>query len=328
MSSMLEWARWYAEQDLDVVPVQPRGKAVALSSWEEYQTRCSTTAEIDTWWNRTPNANIGIVSGVNNFVMLDFDHDSGAYAQMSAKFPALVSGRIEQSGSGEGYHIPLFVSTLPDLGFDSGKNRPKGNKTWKTPRGNVNIRARYCQAVVSPSIHPSGGRYRFIQEGDIVRAPDLTAVIAWLNELDPTARIVTARHETRPSDSANRLPIKDYYPSVVQTFAMLGYADKPEPEPNGETRIPGHGGLLVDADDKRWYCFEDETGGDVVDAFGWARFGAQWDRHNRGMFSAIMRDMEQRAGVGETRHLSRVPPNRKTQDVWGQKLRGDYWGRG
>ena len=324
MSKMLDWALWYHSQDLDVVPVVQRDKKVALNSWEEYQTRCSTVEEIRSWWTCTPNANIGLVSGVNGFVMIDVDHDSGAYNQMGAKFPELVSGRIEQSGSGEGYHIPLFVSTLPDLGFDNSKSRPKGNKTWKTPAGNVNIRARWCQAVAAPSIHPSGNRYRFLQTGDIVRAPDLTAVIAWLNELDPSARIVTARHEARPAESSNSLPIKNYYPSVTQAFAMLGYCDKPEHEPNGETRIPGHGGLLVDSDDRRWYCFSDECGGDVVDAFGWARFGAGWDRHNKSQFSAVMRDMEDRAGIGVTRQLTAQRKTR-TYDVWGAKLKADYW---
>ena len=82
MSTMLQWAKWYSEQNLDVVPVQPHGKAVALPAWEEYQTRCSTPDEIESWWTQMPTANIGIVSGVNNFVTIDIDHDKGAETQM------------------------------------------------------------------------------------------------------------------------------------------------------------------------------------------------------------------------------------------------------
>ena len=325
MTTMLDYALRYHDENLDVIPVQPRGKAVDLPAWEEYQTRCSTSAEIKAWWACTPTANIGIVSGVNNFAMIDLDHDSGIYSTMKAKFPQLFSGRIEQSGSGAGYHVPLFVSTLPDLGYDNSKNRPKGNKTWKTKTGNVNIRARWCQAVVPPSIHPSGGVYRFIQKGDIVRAPDLTAVIAWLNEIDPSARIITTKRNASATGQSNKLQIKDYFPAVLGAFAQLGYTDKTEPERGGETRIPGHGGLIVDADDLRWYCFSDECGGDVVDAFGWAKFGTQWDRHNRSMFSAVMRAMEQAAGVGDTRRLVGSQANHPTFNTWGSKLKSDYW---
>jgi hypothetical protein len=327
MAKMIDWALWYASQNLDVVPVVPREKNVALPAWEEYQTRCSTISEIKSWWSHTPNANIGLVSGVNNFVTIDVDHNGGAFEQMRDKFPEMFVGRIEQSGSGQGYHIPLFVASLPDFGYDNSKQRPKGNKTWHTKTGDVNIRARWCQAVCPPSVHPSGGIYRFIQQGDIVRAPDLTAVIAWLNELDPSARIVTQRHEQHQNDTPNRMPIKAYFPSVLEAFKMLGYTDPVEQEPNGETRISGHGGLLVDADDSRFYCFSDEVGGDVVDAFGWSRFGARWNRYDKGMFQTVMRDMEKAAGVGEVRELSRVPPMRKTVNVWGPKLKSGYWSR-
>jgi hypothetical protein len=322
---MLDYALRYHDENLDVIPVQPRGKSVALPTWEEYQTRCSTSAEIKVWWSRTPTANIGIVSGVNQFTIIDFDHDNGIYNSMRAKFPELFSGRIEQSGSGQGYHVPLFISSLPDLGYDNSKNRPKGNKTWHTKTGDVNIRARWCQAVTAPSIHPSGGVYRFIQEGDIVRAPDLTAVIAWLNEIDPSARIVTSRRNTGAPATTGNLPIKAYFPSVLGAFAQLGYTDETKPATGGETRIPGHGGLIVDADDRRWYCFSDEIGGDVVDAFGWAKFGQRWDRHDRGMFSSVMRDMERAAGIGDTRQLVGSRANHPTFNTWGSKLKSSYW---
>ena len=328
MNTMLDWATRYHNEGLDVIPVKPREKAVALREWTEYQTRCSTQAEITSWWTHTPAANIGIVSGVNGFVMIDLDHDTGIYDTMRAKFPSLFSGRIERSGSGNGYHIPMFLAYLPDLGYDTGKDRPKGNKTWHTKTGDINVRSRWCQAVVPPSVHPSGGVYRFIQQGDIVRAPDLASVIAWLNQIDPAARIVTARPKPKSSthDDAH-LPIKNFFPSVIAAFASLGYSDV-QRDANGETRLPGHGGLLVDKDDKRWYCFSDEMGGDVVDAFGWARFGAQWDRYNRQMFSAVMREMESAAGVGVTRTIAQVNQvGRASSSVWGKQLKSNYWSK-
>ena len=117
-----------------------------------------------------------------------------------------------------------------------------------------------------------------------------------------------------------------FHPSWLH-LPKLGYTDSTEKAANGETRIPNHGGLLVNPDDQRWYCFSDETGGDVVDAFGWARFGARWNRYDKAMFIAIIRDMEKLAGIGDTRQLSRVPAERKSADVWGKQLKSNYWNR-
>jgi len=325
---MLNSAIRYHNEGLCVVPCKPRDKAVALPTWEEYQKRCSTLAEIKSWWASSPQANIGIVSGVNNFITIDIDHDSGAYNLMRSKFPALFAGRIEQSGSGQGYHVPMFLSELPDLGYDNSKNRPKGNRTWHTKQGDVNIRARWCQAVVPPSIHPSGGVYSFIQAGDIVRTPDLTAVIEWLNQIDPSARIVTTRRPPPATQNESTLAIKNYFPSVLATFVQLGYTEMPRKENNGWTRIPGHGGLLIDESDTFWHNFEDEVGGDVVDAFGWTRFGTRWNRYDKGQFCAVMRDMEKAAGVGDTRMIPTAGiGGRQSSNVWGPRLKTNYWGK-
>jgi hypothetical protein len=64
----------------------------------------------------------------------------------------------------------------------------------------------------------------------------------------------------------------------------------------------------------------------VVDAFGWARFGALWNRYDKVMFVAIIRDMESLAGIGDTRQLSNAPAQRKSYSVWGKKMKSDYWG--
>ncbi|PJF20446.1 MAG: hypothetical protein CUN56_16135, partial [Phototrophicales bacterium] len=125
-------------------------------------------------------SNIGIVHGEvsGNYITIDIDHDNGIFARLIDVFPPLGFGRIEQSGSGEGYHIPLRLITMPTW----------NNKTWKTSQGIVNIRARRCQTVAPPSIHPTGGVYKFIQIGDIEYIENVAAIEHWLDEISPRKR--------------------------------------------------------------------------------------------------------------------------------------------
>lgn len=319
--NMVDHALAYHAQSICVIPCKPRDKAPALQQWEEYQFRQSTVDEIRDWWASQPLFNIGLVHGVNGFVSIDIDHDQGAMVDLRAKFPDLTSRRLEQSGSREGYHIPLFVEAYPELGYDNAKDRPRGNKTWKTPLGDVNIRARWCQTVAPPSVHPSGGLYRVIQSGGIVRVNNLAHLLDYLNALDPSQKIVTAKNEPKHSEHAGGLDeLKNFWPDLVQVFYSLGVRGDLQKEPGGGVRILGHGGLVVDKDNARWYCFTDEMGGDVIDAFGWVKHGQAWDRHNRRMFSEVVQRMKAEAGIGRERLLRPELPERHGFQPSG------YWG--
>jgi len=297
--NMIDHAKEYAAKGICVIPCKPRDKSVALPAWEEYQTRQSTIKEIEQWWASNPRYNIGLVHGVNGFVSIDIDHDTGALEEMRARFPELTSGRIEQSGSGQGYHILLFVTDYPNLGWDTSKDRPKGNQTWKTKFGSINIRARWCQTVAAPSVHPTGGVYKNIQEGEIVRTENLNTVIAWLNSLCPPPE----KNHSTPTYSSDTADVKNRFADLVGTFAELGITGEVKQD-RGELRILGHGGLMVNPETRQWFCFTDEVGGDVIDAFGWVKFGRAWDRHNKSQFAEVMADMRARAGIATPPRLN------------------------
>lgn len=288
MATLAEAACYWHSLGLCVIPVKPRDKAPLLSTWEQFHTRQSTAEEVARWWTQTPDANIGIVHGVNNYITIDIDHDAGMLALLRQAFPKLTAGVIELSGSGEGYHIPMFLTHLPDLGWDNSKERPRGNMTWKTKRGAVNIRCRWCQSVVPPSIHPSGNAYTFIQRGQITRADNLSALITFLNQLDPQP--VRKRQPVSQPVNANG-SIKAHFQDILAVFRSLGFNDATQTE-GDEIRIMGHGGLLVRPDTGMWYCFSDEIGGDAIDAFGWVRFGQRWNRYDKTLFRQILTEME------------------------------------
>lgn len=306
--TMLEAALRYHREGLNCIPCKTKDKAPAIE-WEEYQTRISTRDEVEGWFgdDNRHTYNIGLVhcqlADERHFVALDFDHDQGLFATMKNEFPHLFTGRIERSGSGEGYHVPLLLDALPDFGHDSRRDRPKGNRTWKTANGICNLRCRWCQTVSPPSIHPSGGLYYFLQEGAITRTPNLAAVVTWLDELSPPAREkAVQRRREHPTVTGDTLldAVKAAWPNAVAVFEHFGLAGNQRHEQNGETRLLGNGGLLIAADDPTtWYCFMDEAGGGVIEAWCWCRYGNS--EAKRGRFREVLLEMAQAGNVDVAR---------------------------
>ena len=109
----------------------------------------------------------------------------------------------------------------------------------------------------------------------MVRARELSALIDYLNVLDPKQKNVEVKTcATQSSETRGGMDeIKNYFPDLVQLFLELGVRGELQKEPGGEVRILGHGGLVVDNRAGRWYCFSEEVGGDVIDAFGWTTLG-------------------------------------------------------
>lgn len=306
MSEMLQFALQYHDEGLCVIPVRPRQKMPALTSWEVYQTRTSTRREVEHWFTNT-SFNIGIVHGEvsNNFITLDVDHDNGLWDLLNSQHPHLLTGRLERSGGGAGYHIPLFLERLPDFGFNSKQERPRGNKTWKTENGHINVRARFCQSVAPNSVHPSGGRYIFIQDGPIARVESLDLLIAWLNRLapPPPPKRITGPRRNRPHDATGTLleAVRSAW-STLDIFDHFGLAFDVRKERNGETRLGGNGGLLI-TEGGEWYNFSDEYGGHIIEAWGWCRFGSAFNK--RTQFRQVLLEMARGAGIDTARYHKR-----------------------
>lgn len=327
---MLKAALFYHSEGLCVIPVLPRDKRPAANilggAWEPYQTRRSTKDEINHWWANGFNQtwNIGIVHGEvsENYVTIDIDHDQGILDEIKRNFPGLVSGRIEQSGSGEGFHIPLRVEELPDFGQKK-DDTPRGNKTWKTPKGSVNIRARLCQTVAPPSIHPTGNRYRFIQKGGIAYLYTLAQFIDWLGVITPQKKVSrpeVARPKLQaPGEDTLLGAVLAHWQNPLQVFAHFGLTHDVKEERDGQIRLRGNGGLLVTADHQVWNCFEEEFGGSTIEAWAYCTIGTGYDKHKD--FRQVLLDMASAAGIDTTRFYSRGDEY-KTQPPTGQRF---YW---
>lgn len=302
-TEFLQAALQYHAEGLTVIPIRENQKVPAVEAmggtWEQYQNRISTEQEITHWWQNgyDQTFNIGLVHGkLDNgftYATLDIDHDNGLMTQLVNDHDYLFNGRIEQSGSGQGFHFPLLLETVPDWGYDQKQNRLRGNKTWKTSLGVLNCRIFGCQTVAPPSIHPNGQPYKFIQTGEILKLNNLDSLIEWLNKLTATNIILPKRVITSTQDDLVA-QVEGYW-DCMKVFEHFGKASSPRTEVNGEIRLLGNGGLLVTSDLRHFYIFSDDFGGSIFEAWGYCRVGSSYDKHVH--FYPILLEMAKAAGI-------------------------------
>ncbi|MEX2648503.1 MAG: bifunctional DNA primase/polymerase [Alphaproteobacteria bacterium] len=138
----------YARRGWAVVPVRPRAKA-PLVRWEPFQRRPADQDEIAAWFDRWPDANVGIVTGtVSGLVVLDVDAGHGGddtLARWEREHGPLMP-TIEAVSGGGGRHL-YFAAPSPC---------PR-NRVGIGP--GIDLRGEGGMIVAPPSIHPSGRRY-------------------------------------------------------------------------------------------------------------------------------------------------------------------------
>ncbi|MGZ6008807.1 MAG: bifunctional DNA primase/polymerase [Rhizomicrobium sp.] len=167
---MLEAALVYRKQGWSAIPIQPR-KKLPLIAWEEFQHRLASADEITTWFQRWPDANVGIVTGmISGIAVLDIDARHGGVESLErleaehGKLPA--TAEAETGGGGRHYY---FAASLPLLrnraGLFSG----------------IDLRAEGGMVVAPPSVHPSGKRYRWLM-GCSPATVSLAALPQWLQD--------------------------------------------------------------------------------------------------------------------------------------------------
>ena len=108
--TMKEWALKYADIGLAVFPLKPKDKRPATENGCKAAT--TDSRQIETWWSRWPNANIGIatgsVSGGLVVIDLDVDKDKGINGYESLAIWQKENGELPETwtsitGRG-GYH--------------------------------------------------------------------------------------------------------------------------------------------------------------------------------------------------------------------------------
>ena len=148
-------ALYYLGRHWSVIPIRARNKTPAIR-WLEFQHRLATEEEVKSWFQRWPNANVGIVTGVvSGLVVLDIDPKHGGLASLDALIEehGPLPHTIEAATGGGGRHV-YFA-------------HPGGivrNKVGLAP--GIDLRGDGGCIVAPYSLHASGRIYEWLQGRD------------------------------------------------------------------------------------------------------------------------------------------------------------------
>jgi hypothetical protein len=141
---VIEAARDYLQRGLAPIPVGPDKHP--LVEWKSYQAQPPHVDQIDEWWMRWPDANVGVITGqVSGIVVLDADGPKGLESLKALGTPATTW----LSRTGRGYH-QWFKHPGVLIGNRAGV------------RPHLDVRGDGGYVVVPPSLHASGRRYEWI----------------------------------------------------------------------------------------------------------------------------------------------------------------------
>ncbi|MCL6558359.1 MAG: bifunctional DNA primase/polymerase [Firmicutes bacterium] len=188
----------------NVIPLRPRDKRPALPSWADYQSRRATEEEIREWWDRWPDANIGLVTGtVSGLIVLDLDGPEAAdFAKRQGVPPTVIAT------TGKGWHV-----------YFAHPGRVMQNAASLAGVKGLDVRADGGYVVAPPSVHPSGRVYQWVKG----RSPDDVALAPcpeWLLEL-------LANREGRNTDlqtKVNPLAVLAGVPEGQRDVTLFRYA--------------------------------------------------------------------------------------------------------
>ncbi len=141
MTALLEAALEYARRGIPVFPVKPKGKAPLTRNG--FKDATTDEKQILAWWEKWPNANIGLVPGPAHLVVIDIDGEEGLeFARerhwLEKETPSVVTAR--------GRHF--YYAKPPDSHIRYASLHPE-----------IDIRSDSGYVLAPPSIHPSGHVY-------------------------------------------------------------------------------------------------------------------------------------------------------------------------
>jgi hypothetical protein len=172
----LEWALFYAlERHWPVFPVKPWKKKPPLTP-NGLNDATLDEAQIRKWWDKTPNANVAVRTGVENFV-LDRDGTSENTYALLVQQHGRFTNTLQATTPNKGIHD--FYRYKPGNGIKIGTHAP-ARKDWP----GIDVRGEGGYVLVHPSIivNKQGKRVRYEWDSakEFPEEEALSAAPSWL----------------------------------------------------------------------------------------------------------------------------------------------------
>ena len=136
----------YGDQGIAVMPCVENGKKPALSrTGKEHSIAVNDSDQIQQWWTKNPQYNIGIACTPNRLAVIDIDGEAGV---TWIHENALPMPQTWTAVTGRGHHY--YYRWPPGLQIKTCQIAPK-----------LEIRAAGAYVIAPPSIHPNGNIYQW-----------------------------------------------------------------------------------------------------------------------------------------------------------------------
>jgi hypothetical protein len=147
LTKLSDAARWYARNNIPVFPLKPRDKKPLTV--HGFKDASADAKQVSEWWNRHPDANIGIPMGAaSHLLLLDLDFRGESVVEDRADIIRLYGPLPETAevSTGAGRHLYFRF--------------PGGQVPPRIAPG-VELKCDGGYSVAPPSIHPNGSEYAF-----------------------------------------------------------------------------------------------------------------------------------------------------------------------
>ena len=162
MKTLYEFAQYYISRGWRVFPLRPADKipfsnqALGLDKDSPGGCLIATTdpEQVQAWWTKYPNANIGIATGkASNLVVVDVDVKSGgeeSLLALKAEYGTEFTDTIQAMTGGGGRHLLYAYPAWAEI----------HNSASKLAMG-IDVRGEGGYIAAPPSMHPSGRAYQW-----------------------------------------------------------------------------------------------------------------------------------------------------------------------
>ncbi len=153
MKSHLEAALEYAEKSWPVFPCQTKGKKPRIPG--SFHKATIDHSQIEIWWRRWPEANIGIPCGEQTFCVVDVDSDKGgedSFIALREEYGTFPETLVQLTGGGGAHYCFQHDKRIGE----SQSKIAQGIDTRGDNKGYI---------IVAPSVHPNGKLYKWENPG-------------------------------------------------------------------------------------------------------------------------------------------------------------------
>jgi archaellum biogenesis ATPase FlaH len=233
MNEILKTALELASRKISVMPV---GKdKIPLIKWQVFQKKIASQAEIEDWWKKFPQAQLGIITGeLSNMTVVDVEAGGDV-----SKLPATA---IATTGGGgwhyyyryhQGYKNKARIAPLTDIRGEGGyvmappSISDKGPYEWQQ-RINPTIFPHWLFAADKKTVPVRGGLPEYDGTSSGSRNNDLTSYLGKiLNIIHPADWQTLAWAELLKANSRNVPPLPDH--EVRNIFNSITNSEKRKP---------------------------------------------------------------------------------------------------